>query len=161
MILLLAIASFKQEDQDAVVKKVTRNFLQDKAILDKTINDLFLLINSDGTFEEKKDSIQLRLAACRNAYKKIEWVVSYYYPSLAVRINGPDVMEEEEPTEFEPAHGLQVIENTLTTDLQDTVQLKKITYGVKLFAGNIKGFNGFGQFTGSYKPFGNTGSTEI
>jgi cytochrome c peroxidase len=126
IILLLAIAGFKKDDQDAVVKKVTGDFLRDKQILDKKINELSLLINSNGTFEEKKDSIRSKLTACRNAYKKIEWIISYYYPSLAARINGPDVMEEEEPTEFEPAHGLQVIENTLTTDLNDTVQLKKL-----------------------------------
>jgi cytochrome c peroxidase len=125
MVLLLAAVGFKQ-DEDIVVKKVVANFLRDKYILDQKVNELSLLVNSPGSFDEKKDSIKTKLAACRNAYKKIEWIISYYYPSLAVRINGPDVMEEEEPTEFEPAHGLQVIENSLANDLQDTLQLKKL-----------------------------------
>lgn len=36
-------------------------------------------------------------------------------------------MEEEEPTEFEPAHGLQVLENLLLAgDMRDTLQFKKM-----------------------------------
>jgi cytochrome c peroxidase len=126
VVLFLAAAGFKQDEQDVVVKKITANFLEDKYLLDQKINELSSLVNSPGTLEEKKDSIKAKLIACRNAYKKTEWIISYYYPTLAVRINGPDVIEEEEPTEFEPAHGLQVIENALAGDLNDSFQLNKI-----------------------------------
>ncbi len=60
--------------------------------------------------------------------QKIEWIVSYYYPHVANLFNGPDIMEEEDPGEFEPAHGLQVIENIILSNTQqDSAALHKLT----------------------------------
>ncbi len=111
-VLLLLIPALKPVEKDAPVKKATTIFLNEKKNLEKNTKELSDLINEYlQTGKISKQVIEKKLLSCRMEYKKMEWAIAYYYPSVAVRINGTDVMEEEEPEEFEPAHGMQTIEN--------------------------------------------------
>jgi len=118
-----------ETDINTPVKKVTALFLKNKKNLEKKTGELSALLNASLTNgQTNTDSVKKKLLECRIAYKKIEWVIAYYYPTVAVRINGTDVMEEEEPSEFEPAHGMQTIENTVLQgsppDEQQTKRLR-------------------------------------
>jgi len=98
--------------EDAPVKRATALFLTNKNTLVQKTHDLLLLLTCNLKADTiKTDSVKKMLFACRLEYKKMEWAIAYYYPSVATRINGTDVLEEEEPEEFEPAHGMQVLEN--------------------------------------------------
>ena len=124
-ILLILISALKPVETDAPIKKVTTIFLDEKKILEKNTNELSTLLNEylkTGKFN--KGIVRKKLLSCRIEYKKMEWVIAYYYPSVAVRINGTDVMEEEEPEEFEPAHGMQVIENIILQESPPDEQQK-------------------------------------
>ncbi len=111
LVLVSGLTPF-EADVNMPVKKATALFIQNKKNLEKQTSELAALLNASiTTGQVTTDTIKKKLLACRIAYKKIEWAISYYYPSIGVRINGTDVMEEEEPEEFEPAHGMQVIEN--------------------------------------------------
>jgi cytochrome c peroxidase len=138
--LLIALA-FKHAEEDTAVKNSYMLFLQEQHTFETRVTELsdFVLLPGQ-TLQTKGEIIRIKLRSCRQAYKKIEWIISYYYPSLVNRINGPDVMEEEEPAEFEPAHGLQVIENCLlTSDLTDPVQVKKIHTELSYLQTTVKG----------------------
>jgi cytochrome c peroxidase len=112
ILIVFCTSALKEPDADSPPKNAATAFLNEKTILEKKVNALSSLLNSSEKISQvNKDSIKAKLLACRLVYKKMEWALSYYYPSIATRINGTDVIEEEEPTEFEPAHGLQTIEN--------------------------------------------------
>jgi cytochrome c peroxidase len=111
-ILLISVSALKRGEDESPTKKATALFMGEVSVLGNRIKALDDLLHSGSCFQKiNRDSIRARLLLCRIAYKKIEWAMCYYFPSLATRINGTDFMEEEEPSEFEPAHGLQVIEN--------------------------------------------------
>jgi cytochrome c peroxidase len=116
-------------DSGNPVKKATAGFISQKKVLENKTSELSALLNEYmQTGQITKDSIKKKLLECRIAYKKIEWAIAYYYPTVATRINGTDVMEEEEPSEFEPAHGMQTIENIVLQenppDVQQAARLK-------------------------------------
>jgi cytochrome c peroxidase len=128
-ILLILISALKPVETDAPVKKATAIFMNEKKVLEKKSIELSVLLNEYlQTGKVNKYLVKKILLSCRIEYKKMEWVIAYYYPSVAVRINGTDVMEEEEPEEFEPAHGMQVIENIVLQrfppDAQQKAKLK-------------------------------------
>lgn len=68
---------------------------------------------------EKNDTISIlkarrQLAACRDAYKRIEFFTEYFFGSQVVRINLPPVHEVEEPSlEYQWPVGFQVMEDLL------------------------------------------------
>lgn len=60
----------------------------------------------------KVAELQTHFAACRQEYKQLEFVVEYYYPSTAQRLNGAALPEAEpsEPELIVPPTGFQVLE---------------------------------------------------
>lgn len=65
-----------------------------------------------------------QLGLCRDAYKKIEFFVEYFFGNQVIRFNLPSVFEVEEPTlEYQWPVGFQVIENLLFEE--DVQQQKK------------------------------------
>lgn len=139
--LVYVISGLKEIENDSPVKKITSVFLKERVVLEKKVTELYALFNSASKIKQiNTDSIKSKIKECRIAYKKMEWAISYYYPSIATRINGTDVIDEEEPTEFEPAHGLQVIENISLGISSDSLKLKLITETERLKA-EIKNIN--------------------
>lgn len=64
-----------------------------------------------------------QLGLCRNAYKKIEFFVEYFFGNQVIRFNLPPVFEVEEPTlGYQWTVGFQVIENLL---FEEDVQRQK------------------------------------
>lgn len=76
--------------------------------------------NSPASIQHARDQLGL----CRDAYKKVEFFVEYFFGSQVVRFNLPPVFEVEEPTlEYQWPVGFQVIENLLFE--KDVQQQKK------------------------------------
>ena len=82
--------------------------------LSKPIDELIIAI------EQKSDSIAIRnyFIESREAYKKIEWAVSYFLPHTASAINGPalDKLDLDE-NKFIPAEGFQKVEELLFPEI--------------------------------------------
>jgi cytochrome c peroxidase len=128
ILLFCFAAGFIPADTNTAGKKAATIILTEKDELERKVVELTKALNT-GAFGQAShpDTIRARLLACRLAYKQMEWALSYFYPSLATRINGVDFMEEEEPMEFEPAHGLQVIENlALQPTARDSLQNRRL-----------------------------------
>jgi cytochrome c peroxidase len=136
---LLIITAGFQTTQKETAQKITDNYLVEKNELFTKTTELNNLVNAAVSPEKRSiDAVKLKLRECRLAYKKIEWIVSYYYPHVANLFNGPDIMEEEDPGEFEPAHGLQVIENILLNDCKpDSSTLHKLTNELVWLPGSV------------------------
>ncbi|UOG73573.1 cytochrome C peroxidase [Hymenobacter tibetensis] len=64
------------------------------------------------TYQADTTELRAEFAACRMAYKHLEFAVEYYYPHAASRINGAALPETEpgEPGEVIPPTGFQVLE---------------------------------------------------
>jgi cytochrome c peroxidase len=63
-------------------------------------------------YQADTTTLRAQFAACRAAYKHLEFAVEYYYPHAAQRINGAALPETEpgEPSEVIPPTGFQVLE---------------------------------------------------
>lgn len=108
---LLALLAFLpkepvyQRDNSALYDQ----FLRDKNQFHEQVKRLTASVKNDAD----ADSLQALFIQCRRDYKRIEWLLDYFQPVLAGRVNGPPVPEVEE---FEPGQtlrpptGLQVIE---------------------------------------------------
>src|ERR1017187_4517495 len=87
-ILLILISALKPVETDAPVKKATAIFMNEKKVLEKKSIELSVLLNEYlQTGKVNKYLVKKILLSCRIEYKKMEWVIAYYYPSVAVRIN--------------------------------------------------------------------------
>ena len=66
----------------------------------------------DRTYQADTTALRAEFAACRQEYKHLEFVIEYYYPHAAGRINGAALPETEpgEPGEVIPPSGFQVLE---------------------------------------------------
>jgi cytochrome c peroxidase len=86
-------------------------FLQDLDSLESLVNGPLLQLAQSG---RNPDSIQQTFYRCRLAYKKIEHLTEYFYPTTSRLVNGPALPEYEleENKSFEPG-GLQVIEEMI------------------------------------------------
>ncbi|MBC8082352.1 MAG: cytochrome C peroxidase [Hymenobacter sp.] len=64
------------------------------------------------TYQVDTTALRGQFAACRAAYKPLEFAVEYYYPHAATRLNGAALPETEagEPGEVIPPTGFQVLE---------------------------------------------------
>ena len=84
--------------------------------LSKPIDELIIAI------EQKSDSTAIRnyFIESREAYKKIEWAVSYFLPHTASAINGPalDKLDLDE-NKFIPAEGFQKVEELLFPEIDN------------------------------------------
>ncbi|WP_461095322.1 cytochrome-c peroxidase [Spirosoma gilvum] len=88
---------------------VYRQFLADKARFHEQVKQLANYVQANAP----ADSLQWAFKRSRLDYKRIEWLLEYYQPVLASRVNGPSVVEVEDDdpaqTPIRPV-GLQVIE---------------------------------------------------
>ncbi len=84
----------------------------------------------------------------RNKYKRFEWAVEYYMPSIARFVNGAPLPEIEQPEVVvrEP-HGLQVMEELILEDSIDYGTLKHETVLLKSYCISIKDNIEAGGFT--------------
>jgi cytochrome c peroxidase len=66
--------------------------------------------------------------SARLQYKKIEFIIEYHYPSTALKLNGPVLLESEpsEPNEPEHPTGFQVLEEHVYEDLDDNTRAEII-----------------------------------
>lgn len=66
-------------------------------------------------YEANPAALQAHFAACRAAYKRLEFAVEYYYPHAAQRLNGAALPETEpgEPAEVIAPTGFQVLEESV------------------------------------------------
>jgi len=75
----------------------------------------------------------------RFAYKKIEWLVEYHFPSTAQALNGPVLPEAEpsEPAEAQHPSGFQVLEELVYDDAADSLR-KEILFELSTIANRIQ-----------------------
>lgn len=99
----------KEQSGQADNPALYNQFLRDKNQFHQRVQQLTASVKNDVA----ADSLRAAFIRCRRDYKRIEWLLDYYQPVLAERVNGPPVPEVEE---FEPGQtlrpptGLQVIE---------------------------------------------------
>ena len=120
---------------------IYEQFLRDKSRFHQQVEKLATYVRMDAP----ADSLRAAFIQCRRDYKHIEWLLDFYQPVLAGRVNGPPVPEVEE---FEPGQvltlptGLQVIEPYLFPaydPAQKATLLREITallsYSIRLEQG--------------------------
>lgn len=84
----------------------------------------------------------------RARYKKFEWVVEYYMPSIARFVNGAPLPEIEQPeVVIREPHGLQVMEELILQDSIDYTALKHETVLLKSYCISIRDNIEAGGFT--------------
>lgn len=84
----------------------------------------------------------------RTQYKKFEWAVEYYMPSIARFVNGAPLPEIEQPeVVVKEPHGLQVMEELVLEDTIDYAALKHETVLLKSYCISIKDNIAAGGFT--------------
>ncbi|MEJ7767161.1 MAG: cytochrome c peroxidase [Chitinophagaceae bacterium] len=78
---------------------------------------------------ETQEIVQRYFLSARLDYKKIEFILEYYYPLDVSKINGPsiDFVEEEDPLAYHEPQGFQVIESLLYPSY-DTAQKKTLVH---------------------------------
>lgn len=106
---VVATAAFLPQAEPPEGERVYNQFIVDKARFHEQVQQLAHYIQQDAP----TDSLQAAFKRSRLYYKRIEWLLEYFQPVLASRVNGPPVVEVEE---HEPGQvlrkptGLQVIE---------------------------------------------------
>jgi cytochrome c peroxidase len=111
LIIVVFCINFSNTRHITASQNVKKNYLQQ---LDTLITEIKALKIAADTEDKKK--MQLQFFQVRNAYKKIETIVEYYFDSYAIIINGPPIpfFEESEPYVPEKTPlGMQVIEGLL------------------------------------------------
>ena len=65
------------------------------------------------------DTLKQYFVDCRALYKRVEFLIEYYYPTAAARINGAPLLEAEPTEPEEPTHptGFQVLEESVYEEL--------------------------------------------
>ncbi|WP_460957525.1 cytochrome-c peroxidase [Spirosoma litoris] len=107
--ILVATAAFLPQETPPEGEQVYARFLADKSRFHQQVQQLATYVQSDAP----QDSLQAAFKRSRLGYKRLEWLLEYYQPVLASRVNGPPVVEVEvdEPGEvLMMPRGLQVIE---------------------------------------------------
>ncbi|WP_293681979.1 MULTISPECIES: cytochrome c peroxidase [unclassified Spirosoma] len=98
---------------------IYNRFLADKVRFHEQVNRLAMHVQANAPV----DSLRLAFEQSRLAYKRIEWLLEYYQPVLAGRVNGPPIVEVEDDdpaqTPIRPV-GLQVIEPYLFPEYDPT-----------------------------------------
>lgn len=72
-----------------------------------------------------REQIQQQFLDCRITYKQMEFLLEYYYPAAANRINGAPLLEAEPSEPEEPQHptGFQVLEELVYDDISNESRL--------------------------------------
>lgn len=117
LVLFVILAAFlpKNRADTADGQVIYNQFLADKVRFHEQVTRLARYVQA----RAPADSLRLAFKRSRLAYKRIEWLLEYYQPALAGRVNGPPVVEVEDDdpaqTPIRPV-GLQVIERYLFPD---------------------------------------------
>lgn len=117
LVLFVILAAFlpKNRADTADGQVIYNQFLADKVRFHEQVTRLARYVQA----RAPADSLRLAFKRSRLAYKRIEWLLEYYQPVLAGRVNGPPVVEVEDDdpaqTPIRPV-GLQVIERYLFPD---------------------------------------------
>lgn len=93
-------------------KDLIKNFyIRQFKVVTTAIRQLNIAVQHD----EPLENIQANFLKARQEYKKIEFILEYYYELDVSKINGPaiDFIEEEDPTAFHEPQGFQLIESLL------------------------------------------------
>ncbi|GAB4014106.1 cytochrome c peroxidase [Spirosoma migulaei] len=109
LFVVVATAAFLPQAVPPEGERVYNQFLIDKARFHEQVQQLAEYVQRD----VPADALRVAFKRSRLAYKRIEWLLEYFQPVLASRVNGPPVVEVEE---HEPGQvlrkptGLQVVE---------------------------------------------------
>ncbi|WP_080055186.1 cytochrome-c peroxidase [Spirosoma aerolatum] len=126
LVAILAASLSKKRANTGDGRALYNQFLADKARFHEQVKRLASYVQA----KAPADSLRLAFKQSRVAYKRIEWLLEYYQPVLAGRVNGPPVVEVEEDdpaqTPIRPV-GLQVIESYLFPDY-DRAQNDSLLY---------------------------------
>ncbi|MVM32605.1 cytochrome C peroxidase [Spirosoma sp. HMF4905] len=109
LFMVVATAAFLPQEAPPEGQRVYSQFLADKNRFHLQVQRLSAYVQRDAPL----DSLQAAFKQSRLAYKRIEWLLEYYQPVLASRVNGPPMVEveEDEPGQIlMMPRGLQVIE---------------------------------------------------
>ncbi len=87
----------------------------------------------------EKEPLLATFKALRNKYKRLEWAVEYYMPTIARFVNGAPLPEIEQPEVVVLGpHGLQVMEELIVDTSIDTAALHHETVLLKSYCISIK-----------------------
>lgn len=109
LFVVVATAAFLPQETPPESEQVYTQFMTDKNRFHQQVKQLESYVQR----EALPDSLRAAFKRSRLAYKRIEWLLDYYQPVLANRVNGPPVVEveEDEPGQvLMMPRGLQVIE---------------------------------------------------
>ncbi len=83
-----------------------------------TLNEK-LIAYQQATPIAKEQEIRQRFKDCRKYYKRVEFLIEYFYPAAAMRLNGPALLEADAAEPEEPQHptGFQVLEEPVFEDI--------------------------------------------
>jgi cytochrome c peroxidase len=126
-LLIITVSAFlpSESPPDAESQAIYDQFLIDKARFHQKLQRLAQLVQANAP----ADSLRAAFSRSRQDYKRIEWLMEYYQPYLAGRVNGPPVMEveQDEPGEnLTPPTGLQVVEPYLFPTYDSTQKAEVI-----------------------------------
>ncbi|GAB3940042.1 cytochrome c peroxidase [Spirosoma harenae] len=121
LFLVIALLAFlpKEQSIDHDVKTIYNQFLTDKAQFHQQVKQLTEYVQTGASV----DTMRAAFKRSRLAYKRIEWLLEYYQPALATRVNGPPIVEveDDDPTQTPILpRGLQVVEPYLFPEYDST-----------------------------------------
>ena len=108
LILLLTLFSFFNQPTVSPAFEVKKHFLEQAVAFNKAVIGLRLAVLSGN-----ERSMQAQFLKARDAYKRMETMVEYYFNFYAVKFNGPPIPFYEEDEADMPVQlpfGMQVIE---------------------------------------------------
>ena len=130
LFVVVAIAAFLPLKEPPEGVRIYNQFLVDKIRFHQQVEQLANYVQTNAP----ADSLKAAFVRSRRNYKHIEWLLEYYQPVLAMRVNGPPVIEVEETepgqTPILPT-GLQVVEPYLFP-AYDSTQKAALTRELKI-----------------------------
>lgn len=134
LIVFFSIALFCLSCEQTPNKKLIQN--QVIINIDSLYSEVSILKRS---IEENQSEKNIKTAFCnaRYAYKKVEYLSEYYFPTAAKSINGPAIQEfESEDSRIENPEGFQVIEPLLYPQYQ-LQNKKELIHQIAVLESNI------------------------
>lgn len=134
--MLLCIQFFSCGKKEQSVTELRQHLSDQVSDFESYLNDS-LQILPDTPLQQQK--LIASFKTLRAKYKKFEWAVEYYMPSIARFVNGAPLPEIEQPeVVIREPHGLQVIEELILEDAIDYATLKHETVLLKSHCISIK-----------------------
>lgn len=119
LLLVAAIMAFLPRESPPEAKRIYNQFLIDRNRFHQQLQQLATYVQANAPADSLKEAFR----RSRQDYKRIEWLLEFYQPFLASRVNGPPVPEIDE---YEPGQtpilptGLQVVEPYLFPSCDST-----------------------------------------